>query len=96
MWRCRTASLIFQVLQKTNQYLWNGNCWETPAAPADLLPAPEGLQSLTKCLCEIKIDRLFPQILSNNLRLIKSKISFAWLPVVLVRNYHPCLQQWEK
>lgn len=96
LWRCRTASLGVQVLRKTNRCFWNRNCWETPSAPADLLPAPEGLQSLSKCLCEIKIDHVFPQILSNNLRLIKSKILFARLPAVLVRNYHPCLELWEK
>lgn len=96
LWRCRTASLDVQVLQQTNQCFWNGNYWGTPAAPAALLPAPEGSQSLSKCLCEIKIDHLFPQILSNNLSLIKSKILFAWLPVVLERNYHPYLQLWEK
>lgn len=59
LWRRRAASLDFQVLLKRDLYFWNGNCRETPSAPADLLPAPEGLQSLTKCLCEIKIDRLF-------------------------------------
>lgn len=91
LWRCRAASLDVQVVQKTNQCFWNGNCWGAPAAPAALLPAPEGSHSLSKCLCEIKIDHLFPQILSNNLSLIKSKILFAWLPVVLERSYHPCL-----
>lgn len=78
-----------QVLQKTNQCFWNGNCRET-------LSAPDKSQSPSECLWEIKTDHLFPQILSNNLNLIKSKISFAWLPGVLVRNYRPCLQLWEK
>lgn len=68
----------------------------TPAAAAALHPAPEGSHSLNKCLCEIKTDHLFPQILSNNLSLIKSKILFAWLPVELERNYHPCFQLWGK
>lgn len=85
--------LTFKLCRKQ---IWNGNCWGTPAAPAALLPAPEGSHSLSKCLCEIKIDHLFPQILSNNLSLIKRKILFAWLPVVLERNSHPCLQLWGK
>lgn len=78
-----------QVLRKTNQCFWNGNCWETPSALDES-------QSPSERLWEIKTHHLFPQILSNNLSLIKSKILFARLPAVLVRNYHPCLQLWEK
>lgn len=63
-----------------------------PSAPADMPPAPEGLQSLSECLCEIKIHHLFLQFLSNNLRLRKSLLGSQQC----LRNYHPCLQLWEK
>lgn len=65
-----------------------------PISSSRFASCPRGLTESYQVSVGNKDRAPLSQIHSNNLRLLKSKILFAWLPVMLGRNYHPW--QWEK
>lgn len=65
-----------------------------PISSSRFASCPRGLTEPYQVSVWNKDRSPLSQMHGNNLRLIKSKILFAWLPVALVRNSHPW--QWKK